>query len=168
MVVAAAAKAASMSARSNGGQRVGDPHDNGMVHRADPRYRRRMQRLLAACVAIGAVLLALLFWWLTRLDGMRGGDPFALQRELHRLMAGVCLLLAAPAAGFGLWLQRLARATRTERRWPPDSLPTSADVRIRYLTSADALVPQLLAGAWGLFALAIALAAWAGWLLWSR
>jgi hypothetical protein len=42
---------------------------------------------------------------------------------------------------------------------------TSSDVRIRYLTSADALVTQMRGGAYGLALLALALFAWGGWLL---
>ena len=41
---------------------------------------------------------------------------------------------------------------------------TSADVRIRYLTSADTLVTQLKAAALALGILALALCAWAIWL----
>jgi hypothetical protein len=45
---------------------------------------------------------------------------------------------------------------------------TSADVRIRYLTSADSLVTQLKAGAFGLTLLAVALVSWAAWLFWPH
>jgi hypothetical protein len=148
---------------------MSEARDNGTIHRADPQYRRRMQMWLVVCSIAGAILLACLVWWLSQLTQvMSQGDVDAYQRWLQRLMAGICLLLAAAAAGFAFWLQRLARATKAERRWPPASMPTSADMRIRYLTSADALVTQLQAGAWGLFALAFALAAWATWLLWPR
>ena len=44
---------------------------------------------------------------------------------------------------------------------------TSADVRIRYLTSADSLVTQLKATALALGILALLLCAWAIWLFWS-
>jgi CHASE1-domain containing sensor protein len=91
----------------------------------------------------------------------------AYQRWMDRLLAGLCLLLGIGMAGFGLWLQRMARQTRLERRWPPSAMKTSTDVRIRYLTSADAFVQQLLAAVWLLWFLAFALAAWAGWLLFA-
>ena len=44
---------------------------------------------------------------------------------------------------------------------------TSADVRIRYLTSADTLVGQLKGTAVALAMLALGLCVWAAWLLWS-
>ena len=44
---------------------------------------------------------------------------------------------------------------------------TSADVRIRYLTSADSLVTQLKATAIALGVLALLLCAWAVWLFWN-
>jgi hypothetical protein len=148
---------------------MSEARDNGTIQRADPQYRRRMLRWLVVCSIAGAILLAGLVWWLSQLTQvMSQGDVDAYQRWLQRLMTGICLLLAAAAAGFAFWLQRLARATKAERRWPPASMPTSADMRIRYLTSADALVTQLQAGAWCLFALAFALAAWAAWLLWPQ
>jgi hypothetical protein len=46
-------------------------------------------------------------------------------------------------------------------------LRTSADVRIRYLTSADSLVTQLNAGAMALAVLAAALIGWGIWLFFS-
>jgi hypothetical protein len=86
---------------------------------------------------------------------------------MNRLLAGLCLLLGVGMAVFGLWLQRMARQTRLERRWPPSAMKTSTDVRIRYLTSADAFVQQLQAAVWLLWILALALVAWAGWLLFA-
>jgi hypothetical protein len=148
---------------------MSEARDNGTIQRADPQYRRRMQRWLVVCSIAGVILLVGLVGWLSQLTQvMSQGDVATYQRWLQRLMAGICLLLAAAAAGFAFWLQRLAGATKAERRWPPASMPTSADMRIRYLTSADALVTQLQAGAWGLFAFAFALAAWAAWLLWPH
>ena len=44
---------------------------------------------------------------------------------------------------------------------------TSADVRIRYLTSADSLVSQLKATSIALALVAVLLCAWALWLFWA-
>jgi hypothetical protein len=139
---------------------------NGDFHRADPAYRRTMQIWLVACVAGGALLLLVLNVWLDRLySTLAHSNLDAYQHWMNRLLAGLCVLLGIGMAAFGLWLQGLARQTRQERRWPPSAMRTSTDVRIRYLTSADALVQQMLAGAWLLWLLAAGLAAWAGWLL---
>ena len=139
--------------------------DNGEYHRADPAYRRRMQRLLAITVALGLAVLAALHYWLGRLGALiAAGDLFGYERSLHQVLGATCILLGFAAAAFALWLFRLANATRAERRWPPSNMRTSSDVRIRYLTSADSLVVQMKAGAFGLALLAAALCAWAVWL----
>ena len=139
---------------------------NGEFHRADPAHRRTMQLWLVACIVGGAALLVVLNIWLNRLAStLLHANIDAYQRWMDRLLAGLCLLLGIGMAGFGLWLQRMARQTRLERRWPPSTMKTSTDVRIRYLTSADAFVRQLQAAVWLLWFLAFALAAWAGWLL---
>ena len=123
-----------------------------------------MQLVLAATVLAGAGALVALQMWL---DGLRthGGDIAAYQRALAEVLAGVTFVFAFFAAVFAVWLFRLAAATRAERRWPPTSMRTSSDVRIRYLTSADALVTQMKGGAIGLALLALGLAAWGAWLL---
>ena len=126
-----------------------------------------MQLLLAAIVLLGAGALVALQMWL---GGLRtqGGDIAAYQRTLAEVLAGVTFVFAFVAAVFAAWLFRLAAATRAERRWPPSAMRTSSDVRIRYLTSADALVSQMKGGAIGLALLAIGLAAWGAWLLRSN
>jgi len=139
----------------------------GEYHRADPAYRRQMIGWLAFTVAAGAVTLYALNRWLHALQSGMGMDAgVTLETWLHRLLGGTCLLLAAAAAAFGLWLRRVAAQTQRERRWPPSGMRTSQDVRIRYLTSADALVAQLNAGGAALLLLAAVLVAWGGWLLW--
>jgi hypothetical protein len=146
---------------------MNESRPQGEFHRADPAYRRQMIGWLGFTVAAGAIALFALNRWLHALQsGMAVDAGLALETWLHRLLAGLCLLLAAAAAAFGLWLRRIAAATRQERRWPPSAMRTSQDVRIRYLTSADALVSQLNAGGTALLALAAALVAWGGWLFW--
>ena len=147
---------------------MSDQSNNGEYHRADPAYRRQMKVVLALTVVVGLLALAALHYWLITLGAkVSTGDVFGYEAWLHRLLGGLCLILAAASAAFAQWLYRMATASKGERRWPPSSMRTSADVRIRYLTSADSLVSQLKAGAYFLFALAIALAAWAVWLFWS-
>ena len=125
-----------------------------------------MQFWLAVTCVVGVLALVGLHLWLRRLGAAAAhGDISTYQAWLNRLLAGLCLLLAATAAGFGQWLYRMARDSKRERRWPPASMRTSADVRIRYLTSADSLVVQLKAAALALAALAVMLAAWGVWLL---
>ena len=146
------------------GSKVG----NGDFHRADPGYRRQMQVFLVLTLVVGLVAVVALQLWLRKLGAnARFGDLASYQDWLHWLLAGLCIVLGTAAAGFSYWLFRMAQATRSERRWPPSSMRTSADVRIRYLTSADTLVSQLKGTALALSLLSVALCAWAGWLVWS-
>jgi len=140
---------------------LSEQRNNGEFHRADPAWRRRMQWLLGLTVLLGIGALLFLQAWLSKV----GGDAASAQHALARVLAFVCLGFALVAAIFALWLFRLASATRAERRWPPSAMRTSSDVRIRYLTSADALVMQMRAGAFALALTAIALGAWGAWLL---
>ncbi len=138
---------------------------NGEFHRADPAYRRRMQVFLAVTVVLGLLALVALHFWLDSLGArVANGDLFGYERALHRLLGTLCLMLGLTAAGFSVWMFQMCTATRIERRWPPSALRTSADVRIRYLTSADSLVAQLRAGAFALMLLALALIGWGVWL----
>jgi hypothetical protein len=142
-----------------------DQDRQGEFHRADPAYRRQMQVALALTLVVGGAALAGLHWWLGRLGAHAAvGDLTTYETWLHRLLAGLCIVLAVAAAGFAQWLHRTARATAQERRWPPTSMRTSSDVRIRWLTSADALVTQVRGGAYALYALALILFAWGLWL----
>ena len=119
-----------------------------------------MQGVLVVVALFGLGAVAWLHHWL---GGVRGaGDEL---QQLGRALGGLSLALALVSLAFGIWLYRLALATRAERRWPPSSMRTSADVRIRYLTSADALVTQMKAGAFGLALIAVLLAGWGIWLL---
>jgi hypothetical protein len=139
---------------------------NGEFHRADPAYRRQVQVFLALTTVLGIVVLVALQLWLRKLGAnARLGDLGNYETWLHRLLAALCVVLGTAAAGFAFWLFRMAQASRAERRWPPNSMRTSADVRIRYLTSADTLVTQLKAAALALAALACVLSGWAIWLL---
>ena len=141
---------------------MAEQRNNGEFHRADPGWRRRMQLLLALTVLLGIGALVALQLWLGR---MHGSDLAQHDRDVGRVLASLCIVLGLAAAAFATWMFRLASATRAERRWPPSSMKTSADVKIRYLTSADALVGQLKGGAIGLALVAVALLGWAGWLL---
>lgn len=145
---------------------MSEQRNSGDYHRADPAYQRQMKIWLAVTCVAGVLALAGLHLWLRSLSAAAAhGDISTYQASLNRLLVGLCLLLAATAAGFGQWLYRMARASKQERRWPPASMRTSADVRIRYLTSADSLVVQLKAAAFALATLAVLLSAWAVWLL---
>jgi hypothetical protein len=144
-----------------------EPRRSGEFHQADPAYRKRMMVCLAITVIVGAVGLVALQFWLSHLRADIGAsDPYLLQEWLQRILAGICLMLAAAGGGFAVWIYRMARQTRLERRWPPSQMRTAQDVRIRYLTSADALVSQLIAVAWGLMLLSAIIGLWAAWLFW--
>jgi len=144
------------------------PGNNGEFHRADPAYRRLMLLLLVLTVVVGASVLVALQWWLGRLgSSARMGDLFVYEAWLQRLLGGLCLVLGAAAGGFSWWMRGIAEASRAERRWPPSSMRTSADVRIRYLTSADSLVGQLKATSFALALVAALLCAWSLWLFWA-
>lgn len=141
---------------------------NGEFHRADPTYRRQMQVFLGLTLVAGVVGLVALQAWLSKLGAnAASGDLATYETRLRWLLAGLCLLLGAASAGFSVWLHRMAKASRSERRWPPSSMRTSADVRIRYLTSADTLVTQMKATATALTVLSLGLCAWAAWLFWT-
>ena len=145
---------------------MNQPRQEGEIHRADPAHRRQMWMWFAATVVAGALALFALQYWLGTLRegaGTDGGVAFG--QWLHRLLAGVCVLIALAAIAFGTWLRRLAEATRRDRRWPPIAMRTSSDVRVRYLTSADALVTQFRAGSAALFVAAAMFLAWAAWLV---
>jgi hypothetical protein len=135
---------------------VKEQRSNGEIHRADPARRRHMLWLLAATVVVAAAGLFALHKWLA----MPHGDPAATHRLLAQVLAMLCFGLALVGAAFSAWLFRLASATHAERRWPPSSMRTSSDMRIRYLTSADALVTQMKGGAIALALLALGLAGW--------
>jgi hypothetical protein len=128
--------------------------NTGEFHKADPAWRRRMQGLLVLSVLAGIALLGFLQWWLAR-SAHGGAEDMA--RALYTALGALCLLLGLVSAVFATWLFRLAAATRAERRWPPSHMRTSADVRIRYLTSADSLVVQMKAGAFALSLAALGL-----------
>jgi hypothetical protein len=139
-----------------------DHRNSGEYHKADPGWRRRMQVLLVVLVLAGIGLLGFLQWWQARIA--RTG-PEGMVHSLHTGLGVLCVLLGLAAAAFCVWLFRLAVATRAERRWPPSSMRTSADVRIRYLTSADSLVVQMKAGAFGLGVIALVLLGYGAWLV---
>jgi hypothetical protein len=128
--------------------------NTGEFHKADPAWRRRMQGLLVLSVIAGIALLGFLHWWLAR-SAHGGAEDMA--HALYTALGALCLLLGLVSAVFATWLFRLAAATRAERRWPPSHMRTSADVRIRYLTSADSLVVQMKAGAFALSLAALGL-----------
>ena len=139
--------------------------NNGEYHRADPARRRHVQWLLAATVLFGIGALVGLQSWLAHTLARTAGTPGAYEHALSHALGILCIALALAGAAFAAWLFQLAAATRADRRWPPSSMRTSSDVKIRYLTSADALVTQMKAGAVALVLLALALAAWGAWLL---
>jgi hypothetical protein len=145
---------------------MNQPRQEGEIHRADPAYRRLMGTWLAIIVVVGGLaLFALQYWLATLRAGMAADGGQAFELWLHRLLAGLCVLIALAAIAFGAWLRRLGDATRRDRRWPPVAMRTSSDVRVRYLTSADALVTQFRAGSIALFVAAAGLLAWAAWLV---
>ena len=139
-----------------------DHRNTGEYHKADPAWRRRMQVLLVLAAVAGIGLLAFLQFWLARIA--RSGAE-GMERSLHSGLGALCLLLGLVALVFAVWLYRLAAATRAERRWPPSHMRTSADVRIRYLTSADSLVVQMKAGAFALGLAALGLLGYGAFLL---
>jgi hypothetical protein len=145
---------------------MNQPRQEGEIHRADPALKRQMRVWLAVTAIAGVVLLYALDRWLDSLRTNSGADQgYHLYLWLQRLTAGVCVLFATMAVAFGVWLRRLAGVTSRERRWPPSAMRTSSDIRVRYLTSVDALVNQFRAGAVVLFVLAAVLVAWAAWLV---
>jgi hypothetical protein len=117
---------------------------------------------VAVTAVAGTVSLFALNRWLANLHA---ADPSLAYAWVQRILAALCLVLAVAAIVYALRLRAVAEATRRERRWPPASMRTAGDVRIRYLTSADALVTQMKVGAGTLWVLAVVLLGWGGWLL---
>ena len=144
---------------------MSEQRHNGEYHRADPAWRRTVIWLLLIMVVLGLGSLFGLQHWLDRMHAQAAGDILAYHHSLGHALAALCFVLGFVAICFAAWMFRLAAATRADRRWPPSSMRTSSDVRIRYLTSADALVTQLKAGAFALVFTALALAGWGLWLL---
>jgi hypothetical protein len=143
-----------------------EPRHSGEYHHADPAYRKQMMTWLWLSVVVGAIFLLALHQWLGHLSATIGAaDPYRMLVWLQRILAGICLLLAASGGGFAVWIYRAAKQARLERRWPPSAMRTARDVRIRYLTSADALVSQLMAVALTLTLFSVAVAGFAAWLL---
>ena len=128
---------------------MGEGDRQGEVHRADPVYRRQMQAVLVATLVVGIAGVVALQWWLRRLGAHAGvGDLYTYELWLHRLLAGVCLVLAAAAVAFAQWLYRTARATAQERRWPEspfwrrrrdDAAPSRAEISASPLPAAASL-----------------------------
>ena len=143
-----------------------EPRHSGEYHHADPAYRKQMLALLAACVVIGGISLFALQQWLNHLSATVGGsDPYLMLVWLQRILAGVCLLLAAIGIGFAIYVHRIGKQVRLERRWPPSTMRTTRDVRIRYLTSADALGSQLTVLVVALVLFSLVLIGYGFWLL---
>jgi hypothetical protein len=145
---------------------MSQPRQDGEFHRADPAFKRQMTRWVAVVAGGGVIALFALNRWLVAIRAAHGDDPALMQAWMQRVIAGLCLLLAAVGVAYALRLRAVAEATRRERRWPPSSMRTAEDIRVRYLTSADALVTQMKAGAAALWVLAAALTGWAAWLFW--
>ena len=142
-----------------------DQRNPGEFHKADPLWRRRMLQLLAATLAVGVGAQIGLHLWLVGLnEQLSHAEIPGLQRSLHRVLGALVLLLALGCAGLAGWALRLAAATRVERRWPPIHLRTVTDVRIRYLSSAEALAGRLKVGAVLLATLVLGLFGWGAWL----
>lgn len=140
-----------------------------MMHKADPAYRRTMLVWLLVSTVVGACLLLGLHVWLRHLESTVGRTDVDLYYHwLSRTLAGVALMFAAAAFAAGIRLRQLAAASLRDRRWPPLDFRSGSDIRIRYLTSADAFIGNLQLGAYALFALAAALALWAAWLAQGR
>jgi hypothetical protein len=145
---------------------MNQPRQEGEIHRADPAYKRQLWGWFAFTLVSGAIALFALDRWLASLRGTMGADQgVGFETWTHRVIAAVCVLLAVGCIVFGTWLRRIAQATARERRWPPSTMRTSQDVRVRYLTSADALVQQFRLGAIALFVVAAGLVGWAAYLM---
>lgn len=142
-----------------------EPRQSGEFHHADPAYRKQMVVCLVASIVVGVLLLFALQQWLGHLATTFGGDPDQMRAWLQRIFVGVCLLLAATGFGFAAYIHRVAKQTRQERRWPPIGMRTTRAVRIRYLTSADALVSQLMLSAAALAITSLIVLGYALWLL---
>ncbi len=135
-------------------------HD-GEFHKADPVYRRRTQVWLLVVALLGVGAVAALHWWLSLLDARFGaGNLGGHIRALHQALGALCVAFGLVAAALAIWLFRIAAATRAERRWPPASMRTSLDVRIRYLTAADSMATRMKGAAAALLLLALGAFAW--------
>lgn len=134
------------------------------MHRADVRYRRQVLLALGASLLLG---LAGLYWlnrWLADLIArgpMLSEDHLGLWLFTATITA--LLVLACVVAGTGLW--RLAIRVQSQRRYPPDDMRTALDVPVRRDAAASALARRARQVAGLLFAAALAVAIWGGWML---
>lgn len=142
-----------------------EPVGSGEIHRADPGYRRQMLVWLVVAILAGGIGLYALVRWLDELRNSTGQDPRELGIWLQRLMAGLCLLLAAGCAGLAHWLHQVAVRTFAEKRWPPKDLQTTSDMPVRYLSAADGVARQVRAGSMAFAVLAALIAGWGAWLM---
>ena len=134
------------------------------MHRADARYRRQVLLALGASLLLG---LAGLYWlnrWLAELIArgpMLSEDHLGLwlfTATTTGLLARACLV-----AGSGLW--QLAGRIQSQRRYPPEDMRTARDVPVRRDGAADTLARRARQVAGLLFAAALTVAAWGGWML---
>lgn len=137
------------------------------IHQADKGYRRRS--LWALLIVVG--LLTMLLWqlngWLQGLaPRLSEADPETARRWLRALLAALGLALSLPAGGLAISLQRLARASRLQGRFPPREFKTLRDVRV--LRDAPALrwARRVELSGQASLLLALALVGWALWVLW--
>jgi hypothetical protein len=137
------------------------------IHRADRAYRKRTLWQIAIIVALCCLLLWQLNLWLRGVTAHLGSsDPDTVRRWLRLMFVGLCLTLAAPAAGLGWGLRKLGYAARLQGRFPPVEWKTLRDVRV--LRDRPALSWARRVESLGLSALVLAggLVGWALWAWW--
>ncbi len=133
------------------------------IHRADPRYRRRVAVALIVAVLTGSVALLALDAWLDALVIGAENPPNAALSGLRLLFLGIALALTLPLLALALWLHATSRRVRSERRYPPRAARTVSDTPVRSDAAALRMARTLsaLAGVCVLFS--GALVAWALW-----
>lgn len=127
------------------------------IHRANPAYRRRML-VLTAVIAVAA-LLALwgLHSWLRSLSL---AQPGLLMIWLPRLLFGVAVIIATGAFLGGRYLRDLAVRVESGKRWPPQDMQTSSDIKVLYLSAAVSQARQFRWTAYALWGLAAVVLGW--------
>lgn len=123
------------------------------VQRADPAYRRRVLRTLAAVAALLLLALIGLVAWLRQ--AAEGLDRAGARALLTRMQLSCLVLIAFSLATLGahLWL-RGARII-AEQRFPPSDVHSVRDTRVR--EGADAVRVGRMSQGFGLALLLLAL-----------
>jgi hypothetical protein len=126
-------------------------------HPVQPAGDRAARRSAAMWLALATVLGVVVVTWLDAgvLQRWLADDPSPPVR-VYILLGVLGVSIAAPHAGLGVYLWRLADRVRDSGRWPPPGMALLRATRTRTGEAADVMSRRLRALALGTFAIAAA------------